>query len=395
MSEQDLKQDQEVAEDQAQLDEFKASMGDPSEVPEPTSTTAAAPGPSKDQGDKEPPKQGSSEKPKMPPEVKNKMTKMGMINAMVKMMGKQNKDKIMSAMNYMSKEGMMPKGMMNSMMMPKPMNSMKKVPMSSGMHPEKKMKMGEDAEYKVTAQDVDIKDDVKALFNEEDLSNDFKEKAATIFESVVVNKINEHIEVYTETVNSSYKDDVQAIKEEMAEKIDGYLDYVVEEWAENNKLAVEQGLKSELTEDFMKGLRNLFEEHYIDVPEEKVDVVEELAAKNEELQGQLNTEMEKNIEIKKALEENQQDKIVDQVAEGLSDTQKEKFKTLAEGVEFSDNASYEKKLNIIRESYFTEDNKKEVSQIVGETDEPLDVVEAQPSGSMAGYVSAISRSIKK
>ena len=105
--------------------------------------------------------------------------------------------------------------------------------------------------------------------------------------------------------------------------------------------------------------------------------------------------MEKNIEIKKALEENQQDKIVDQVAEGLSDTQKEKFKTLAEGVEFSDNASYEKKLNIIRESYFTEDNKKEVSQIVGETDEPLDVVEAQPSGSMAGYVSAISRSIKK
>ena len=200
-------------------------------------------------------------------------------------------------------------------------------------------------------------------------------------------------------MNESYQEDTQAIKDELSEKMDTYLDYVVEEWAKENELAIEQGLKAELTEDFMAGLKNLFEDHYIDIPEAKVDVVEELAAKNEELQGQLNAEMEKNIEAKKAIEENDQQKIIDQVTEGLAETQKEKFQTLAEGVEFKDIESFQKKLSIIKESYFSVDNEKEVADLVGETDEPLDE-EAKPEGSsldpkMAGYAAAISRSLKK
>ena len=382
MSEQDLKQDQEAIEDSqpTELDEFKASMGDPSEVPEPTSTTATAPGPSKDQGDKVAPKQGSSKMEK-PKEVG---TKMGMINAMMKKMGGMNKDAVEMMYAMAMKPASEMKNMMSGMKMP--MNAMKKPKM-------------EETEYKVTAADVDVKDDVKALFGEEDLSEEFKEKAATIFETAVVTKINEHIESYKSTINESFAQDTQAIKDELSEKMDTYLDYVVEQWAKDNELAIEQGLKAELTEDFMSGLKNLFEDHYIDIPETKVDVVEELAAKNEELQGQFNAEMEKNMEAKKAIEENDQQKIIDQVTEGLAETQKEKFQTLAEGVEFKDKESFQKKLSIIKESYFSVDNDKEVADLVGETDEPLDE-EAKPEGSsldpkMAGYAAAISRSLKK
>ena len=386
MSEQDLKtEDQELEEVQApeakedstQIDEFKASMGDPSEVPEPTSKTADAPGPSKDQGEKTPPKQGSSKMEK-PKEVG---TNMGMINAMVKKMSRMNKSAINSMMSYM--------------------NNGMKMPMSSDM----KMKMGEEVEsnedsvttqeYKVTPQDIDIKDDVKALFGNEDLSEEFKDKAATVFEAAVVSKINEHIDIYNTTVQSSFVEDVNAIKEEMAEKMDSYMDYVVEQWSDENKLAIEQGLKNELVEDFMKGLKGLFEEHYIDIPEEKVDVVEELAAKNEELQAQLNAEIERNVEIKKDLDENSKNKMVDTVSEGLTETQKDKFKTLAEGIDFSDKETYQKKLETIKESYFVEETQKEVTSPIGDTEEPLDEEIKQPKGSMAGYVNAISRSLKK
>ena len=388
MSEQDLNQDQEAIEDSqpTELDEFKASMGDPSEVPEPTSTTAAAPGPSKDQGDKVAPKQGSS-KTEKPKEVG---TKMGMINAMMKKMGGMNKQ----AVEMMYSMAMKPEGMMkvNAMMNKEGMG---KMPMNSM----KKPKMGEETEYKISAEDIDIKDDVKALFGNEDLSEEFKEKASTIFEAAVVNKINEAMETYTSSMNESYQEDTQSIKNELSEKMDTYLDYVVEQWAKDNELAIETGLKAELTEDFMSGLKGLFEDHYIDIPESKVDVVEELASKNEELQSQLNAEMERNMEAKKAIEENDQQKIIDQVTEGLAETQKEKFQTLAEGVEFKDTESFQKKLSIIKESYFSIDNDTEVANLVGETDEPLDE-EAKPEGSsldpkMAGYAAAISRSLKK
>ena len=380
MSEKDLKtEDQELEEVQApeakedstQIDEFKASMGDPSEVPEPTSKTADAPGPSKDQGEKTPPKQGSSKMEK-PKEVG---TKMGMINAMVKKMSRMNKGAINSMMSYMN-------------------NGMKPMGEETTTETEETNEIPSQ-EYKVTPQDIDIKDDVKALFGNEDLSEEFKDKAATVFEAAVVSKINEHIDIYNTTVQSSYEEDVKAIKEEMAEKMDSYMDYVVEQWADENKLAIEQGLKAELTEDFMKGLKGLFEEHYIDIPEEKVDVVEELAAKNEELQSQLNAEIERNVEIKKDLDENSREKMVSSVSEGLTETQKDKFKTLAEGIEFSDRETYQKKLETIKESYFVEETQKEVTSPIGDTEEPLDEEIKQPKGSMAGYVNAISRITKK
>ena len=381
MSEQDLKtKDQELEEVQApeakedstQIDEFKASMGDPSEVPEPTSKTADAPGPSKDQGEKTPPKQGSSKMEK-PKEVG---TKMGMINAMVKKMSRMNKGAINSMMSYMN-------------------NGMKPTMGEETITETEETNEVPSQEYKVTPQDIDIKDDVKALFGNEDLSEEFKDKAATVFEAAVVSKINEHIDIYNTTVQSSYEEDVKAIKEEMAEKMDSYMDYVVEQWADENKLAIEQGLKAELTEDFMKGLKGLFEEHYIDIPEEKVDVVEELAAKNEELQSQLNAEIERNVEIKKDLDENSREKMVSSVSEGLTETQKDKFKTLAEGIEFSDKETYQKKLETIKESYFVEETQKEVTSPIGDTEEPLDEEIKQPKGSMAGYVNAISRITKK
>lgn len=381
MSEQDLKtKDQELEEVQApeakedstQIDEFKASMGDPSEVPEPTSKTASAPGPSKDQGEKTPPKQGSSKMEK-PKEVG---TKMGMINAMVKKMSRMNKSAINSMYGNM-------------------MSGMKKPMMGEEAETEVAETAVPSQEYKVTPQDIDIKADVKALFGNEDLSEEFKDKAATIFETAVVTKINEHIDIYNTTVQSSYEEDVKSIKEEMASKMDSYMDYVVEQWADDNKLAVEQGLKNELVEDFMKGLKGLFEEHYIDIPEEKVDVVEELAAKNEELQAQLNAEIERNVEIKKDLDESSKDKMVDNVSEGLTETQKDKFKTLAEGIEFSDKETYQKKLETIKESYFVEETQKEVTSPIGDTEEPLDEEIKQPKGSMAGYVNAISRTLKK
>ena len=381
MSEKDLKtEDQELEEVQApeakedstQIDEFKASMGDPSEVPEPTSKTADAPGPSKDQGEKTPPKQGSSKMEK-PKEVG---TKMGMINAMVKKMSRMNKSAINSMYGNM-------------------MSGMKKPMMGEETTENEETNEVPSQEYKVTPQDIDIKDDVKALFGNEDLSEEFKDKAATVFEAAVVSKINEHIDIYNTTVQSSYEEDVKAIKEEMAEKMDSYMDYVVEQWADENKLAIEQGLKAELTEDFMKGLKGLFEEHYIDIPEEKVDVVEELAAKNEELQSQLNAEIERNVEIKKDLDENSREKMVSSVSEGLTETQKDKFKTLAEGIEFSDKETYQKKLETIKESYFVEETQKEVTSPIGDTEEPLDEEVKQPKGSMAGYVNAISRITKK
>ena len=401
MSEQDLKtEDQELEEVQApeanedstQIDEFKASMGDPSEVPEPTTKTSSAPGPSKDQGETKPIKQGSSG-----PGVKAKevSTKMGMINAMMKKMGGMNKQ----AVEMMYNTAMMPR---EAMM--KQAEAMMKV--NSAMSPEamkKKMKMGEEVDtedssnevYKVTPQDIDIKDDVKALFGNEDLSEEFKSKAATVFEAAVVTKINEHIDIYNTAVQSSFVDDVKTIKEDMANKLDSYMDYVVEQWADDNKLAIENGLKSELVEDFMKGLKGLFEEHYIDIPEEKVDVVEELAAKNEELQTQLNAELEKNIEIKRDLDENSREKMVSSVSEGLTETQKDKFKTLAEGIDFSDKETYQKKLETIKESYFVEDTQTELTSPIGDTEEPLDEEVKQPKGSMAGYVNAISRITKK
>jgi len=182
----------------------------------------------------------------------------------------------------------------------------------------------------------------------------------------------------------------------MSENLDQYLDYVVEQWMEENRLAVEQGLKAEMVEDFLKGLKGLFEDHYVEIPDEKVDVVEELAARAEELESKLNEQIEKNVELRTVVEGYNRDQLIESVSNGLTDTQKAKFETLAEGIDFSDEETFVKKLGVIKESYFGKSDDVTSSYELDD-DEPLleETSEKAVPSEMAQYVNAISRSIKK
>ena len=208
-----------------------------------------------------------------------------------------------------------------------------------------------------------IKEDIDSLFSDDDtISEEFKSKAATIFEARVYDRITQ-IEEETETRYAGMLEEaIDSIKADLTEKVDDYLNYVVEQWMSDNEIAIESGLRAELTEDFIGGLRNLFAEHYIDVPSEKVDLVSELAEKVEELEGKLNEEIERGISYAKALVESHKNEVTHQVCEGLTDTQAEKIKSLAEGVEFSTEDEYKEKLETIRENYFPSGVKKAAAQ---------------------------------
>ena len=208
-----------------------------------------------------------------------------------------------------------------------------------------------------------MKEDVDALFADDStISEEFKSKAATIFEARVYDRITQ-IEEETETRYAGMLEEaIDSIKADLTEKVDDYLNYVVEQWMSDNEIAIESGLRAELTEDFIGGLRNLFAEHYIDVPSEKVDLVSELAEKVEELEGKLNEEIERGISYAKALVESYKNEVTHQVCEGLTDTQAEKIKSLAEGVEFSTEEEYKNKLETIRENYFPSGVKKAAEQ---------------------------------
>ena len=208
-----------------------------------------------------------------------------------------------------------------------------------------------------------MKEDVDALFADDStISEEFKSKAATIFEARVYDRITQ-IEEETEARYAGMLEEaIDSIKTDLTEKVDDYLNYVVEQWMSDNEIAIESGLRAELTEDFIGGLRNLFAEHYIDVPSEKVDLVSELAEKVEELEGKLNEEIERGISYAKALVESYKNEVTHQVCEGLTDTQAEKIKSLAEGVEFSTEEEYKNKLETIRENYFPSGVKKAAEQ---------------------------------
>ena len=208
-----------------------------------------------------------------------------------------------------------------------------------------------------------MKEDVDALFSDDStISEEFKSKAATIFEARVYDRITQ-IEEETEAKYAGMLEEaIDSIKADLTEKVDDYLNYVVEQWMSDNEIAIESGLRAELTEDFIGGLRNLFAEHYIDVPSEKVDLVSELAEKVEELEGKLNEEIERGISYAKALVESHKNEVTHQVCEGLTDTQAEKIKSLAEGVEFSTEEEYKNKLETIRENYFPSGVKKAAEQ---------------------------------
>jgi len=250
---------------------------------------------------------------------------------------------------------------------------------------------------KITAEDVVVSEDVAAMFEgTEDLSEDFKEKATVIFETAVVSKVNEQLEKISANFEAELAEEVENIQKEMSENLDSYLDYVVEQWMEENRLAVEQGLKAEMVEDFLKGLKGLFEEHYVEIPDEKVDVVEELATKAEELESKLNEQIEKNVELHGVVEQYKRDQLIESVAGDLTDTQKAKFETLAEGIDFVDAESFTNKLTIVKESYFGK-GEETTSSYELDDDEPLteETAEKRVDPGMANYVNAISRSIKK
>ena len=238
---------------------------------------------------------------------------------------------------------------------------------------------------KMKKEDLDITADVNALVNGEGLSEEFKEKATTIFEAALVSKLNEEIEKLEEQHTAQLNEQIEVMKEEMTTKVDSFLSYVVEQWINDNKLAVNEGIRTEVAESFMSALKGIFENHYIDIPEEKYDMVEGMSTKLDEMETKLNEQIERNIELNSALGEFIKESIVAEVSQGLADTQKEKLFSLSEGVEFTDEKTYREKIETIKENYFP---KSQITESV-EASEP--VIEKEVPAHMAAYVSAISR----
>ena len=238
-----------------------------------------------------------------------------------------------------------------------------------------------------------MKEDVNALFGDDQtISEDFKSKAATIFEARVFDRVAQIQEEIESEYASMLEEAVETIKSDLTEKVDDYLNYVVEQWMEENQIAIESGLRSEITEDFIAGLRNLFAENYINVPEESVDLVEELAAKVEELETKLNEEIETNIVYKKALTEAIKEQLTLEVCDGLTATQVEKIKSLAESVDFSTEEEFVEKLETLRENYFPSGiQKASVSQL----HEQFEDTEEKKSVSADPFISAVSQAISK
>lgn len=237
-----------------------------------------------------------------------------------------------------------------------------------------------------------MKEDVDALFADDStISEDFKSKVSTIFEARVTDRVMQIQEQIETEYAQMLSEAVETVKEELTQKVDDYLSYVVEQWMADNEIAVESGLRAEITEDFISGLRNLFAEHYIDVPADKVDLVDELASKVEQLEDKLNEEIERGIDLRKALVESRKVEIAREVCEGLTDTQAEKVKSLAESVEFSTEDEYKEKLETIRENYFPSGVKKadaeQLHENVEETSEQKVITDP--------FVAAVSHAISK
>jgi hypothetical protein len=260
-----------------------------------------------------------------------------------------------------------------------------------------KMEEVEETEEEVIAEEeqqeeVSFQEDIEALFADETISEEFKSKATTIFEARVLDRVQQIEEEIDAHYATMFEEAVEEIQKDLTEKVDDYLNYVVEQWMEENAIAIESGLRAELTEEFIAGLRNLFAEHYIDVPSEKVDLVDELATQVEELESKLNEEIERNIEYKKALVESVKLEIARDVCEGLTDTQAEKIKSLAESVEFSTEDEYKEKLETIRENYFPSGMKKAEEKQLHETVEETDDKKVDIHDP---FVAAVSKAISK
>ena len=241
---------------------------------------------------------------------------------------------------------------------------------------------------------IDVSEHVNALMTGEgDLSEEFKRKAATVFEAAVKSKVRSEVERMEEDYKTELEENINTTKEELTEKVDTYLNYVVEEWMKENELAIERGLKGEIAEDFISGLKQLFEDHYVDVPDEKYDVLEAQSDKISELESKLNEAIEQSVQLKKNNAGLVKEQVVSEVSSDLADTEIEKFKSLIEDVDYSDEESYREKLSTLKESYFPN---ADSTLLVTETIDDVETGTAQDvdtSGSMAAYMTAIGRTV--
>lgn len=255
----------------------------------------------------------------------------------------------------------------------------------------------EEDNEKVKKEEFDIEEDVNALMNaaeEEGLSEEFKENSKMIFESALRSKVSEIREALEVQYEEKVADAIEVIKSELQERVDAYLEYVSEEWVNENELAIEMGLKEELTESFLGGMRNLFEEHYVSIPEEKYNVLESMVQKLDDMETKLNEQIEKNISLNKRLTESVADRIFDEISEGLATTQKEKLASLAESVEFEGETGYREKLETLKESYFP--SRVVAPSATPETlSEEVDFAPEYHSDSMNAYLRTLSAVAKR
>ena len=266
-----------------------------------------------------------------------------------------------------------------------------KMKKETSMEDEKKMKSEKSEDQK--AKDVDVKEHIDALTSgESDLSEEFKEKAATIFEAAITSKVKAIAEEMQADYNKKFDEEVSKAKSSLVEKVDAYMNYVVNEWMKENELAIEKGIKGEIAEDFINGLKKLFEDHYIDVPDEKYDVLEDQASKIEELEKKLNEQIAKNVEMNKENSSLKRTDIIAEVASDLADTSKEKFAKLTEEVEYSNADDFKKKCETIKESYFgTKKEANSDSEVDNAVADNQGVNTEDLSNAMAAYTTAISK----
>ena len=257
----------------------------------------------------------------------------------------------------------------------------------------------ETTEDEVVAEDkIDVEEDLNALIAGEELSEEFQEKARTIFEAAIRTKVAE----MTESIKAQYEEtlveEVKAIKEELQDRLDSYLEYVADEWVSENELAIEHGLKTEMTESFLEGMKKLFEDHYVTIPEEKYDVIESMVDKLDEMESKLNEQIEKNVALNKRLAESTADVIFAEVTEGLAQTQRDKLATLAENVGFESENGYREKLETLKESYFPSKgtpNTQSKSENLTEESEATDYSSKAVSNTMERYLQTMTRVARK
>ena len=247
--------------------------------------------------------------------------------------------------------------------------------------------------------EFNVEEDVAALFSGEELSEEFQDKARTIFETAIKSKVEEVKEQIQVQYQAQLVEEVAAVKTELTERVDSYLEYVAQEWLEENQLAIEHGLKTEMTESFLTGMKSLFEDHYVTIPEEKYDVIESMVDKLDEMESKLNEQIDKNVALNKRLAESTADVIFAEVAEGLAVTQKEKLASLAENVEFDSDETYREKLVTLRNSYFSENAtsaQRDAAETVVESTQEQTTTAAPEAGSiMEAYLQTLSRVSKK